>query len=104
MSFLNPHVNYACLGYHAHNDNTIQLGLDTIKGIGSKTAMEIVEHGPYVSLTDMARRCNARKLSGATTGAIGITTPDELKGAMKILYESGATTALPCMSIKDVPA
>ena len=77
VTFYPPHVNHSDVDYTADTEaKAIYKGLLSIKGIGPKTAPEIVAHAPYESLDDFARKVSGKRV----TGAKALGTPDKDTG------------------------
>ena len=85
-----PHVNLSSVGYTAIvKSNAIRKGLTTVKGVGIKVAEELVSHAPYESLEDLAKRVNARRVTGAANLRKG-HSPDACGGIIAALSAAGA--------------
>ena len=85
-----PHVNLSVVGYTVDvASNAIRKGLTTVKGVGIKAAEELVLHAPYESLDDLAKRVNARRVTGAANLRKG-HSPDACGGIIASLNAAGA--------------
>lgn len=94
IKLFRPHVNKSGVGYTADVERrAIRYGLMAIEGVGEKTAVELVTKAPYTSLEDMAKRVDARKV----TGAKGLRQGHSIEacgGVVKQLAEFGALEGL----------
>jgi DNA polymerase-3 subunit alpha len=90
-----PHVNLSDVHYTADVPRkTIRKGLMAVKGVGEKSASELITHQPYTSLVDLGARVNARRVSGARSLRSG-HSPAACGGVVAALDEAGAFTGLP---------
>ena len=80
-----PEINRSEMSYGVY-DNIVYSGLNSIKGIGMKTADKILANKPYTSLVDFKKRCKVSKkvLAGLITAdafrGYGINKKHELEG------------------------
>jgi len=89
-----PHVNLSKVGYVADLEKgAIRKGLTAIKGVGEKSATELVANQPYTSLVDIGARVNARRVSGAKALRDG-HSPAACGGIVAALNEAGALYGL----------
>lgn len=89
-----PHVNLSDMHYTADLDKgIIRKGLMSVKGVGEKSADELVTHQPYASLTDLGARVNARRVSGAKSLRLG-HSPAACGGVIAALDDAGALRGL----------
>jgi len=89
-----PHVNLSDVHYTADIDKgIIRKGLMAVKGIGEKSASELITHQPYASLTDLGARVNARRVSGAKALRSG-HSPASCGGVIAALAEADALHGL----------
>lgn len=89
-----PHVNLSKVEYVADVEKgTIRKGLQAIKGVGEKSAAELIAHQPYTSLVDLGARVNARRVSGAKALRDG-HSPAACGGIIAALAEAGALYGL----------
>lgn len=90
-----PHVNLSDVNYTADvAKKTIRKGLQAVKGVGEKSASELITHQPYTSLVDLGARVNARRVSGAKSLRLG-HSPAACGGVVAALAEAGAFEGLP---------
>lgn len=94
VTILGPHINISGAGYTLDRENkAIRSGLTSIKGLGEKSALEIVKHAPYDSLDDFARKVSGSRVTGAKQLGAG-ETPQLCKGIIPELYKAGALSGL----------
>jgi DNA polymerase III subunit alpha len=89
-----PNVRISGVTYRADTRaQAIYKGLQSIDGIGIKTAEEIVRNQPYTSLDDLATRVSNRLVSGSKNLALGVH-PADCTGAVALLHNAGALKGL----------
>ena len=89
-----PHVNLSDVHYTADIEKgIIRKGLMSVKGVGEKSASELITHQPYSSLADLGARVNARRVSGAKALRTG-HSPAACGGVVAALDREGAFRGL----------
>lgn len=95
VKFRSPHVNLSKAYYTADIPRgIIRKGLLAIKGVGAKSAEELIAHQPYASLADLGARVNARRVTGAKALRSG-HSPASCGGVIAALFEADALHGLP---------
>ena len=72
-------------------DYAINKGLRSIKGVGEKACLNIVENQPYTSIADLIKRTESKKV----TGGKDFLKNGETKGVIRALKLAGALSGLP---------
>ena len=97
LRIYSPNINESNISY-APSSGSIRKGITSIKGIGEKTAREIIEKRPeggYTSVEQFCRTVQARKVTGIRAF---IESKDDGVGSFGKLMEAGVFDGLPMWS------